>query len=169
MSLPKKNQEGRGVAMKVIVLKVRRQVNLQELEEVIQRGHTYEDGERERLGGAGGWQMPKDAQPGDLAIWYAGVPDQEYCAYGWVVGPPRRWEVRKYYGPVAGVQWLAPVRRQYVAEKSGFNEKTVNQFAETVYTRVDDFLKAVGFSRRFVAARELISAEIAIVAASMIA
>jgi hypothetical protein len=75
----------------------------------------------------------------------------------------------KVLGPVAGVQRLTPVRRQYVAEKSGFNAKTVNQFAETLYTRVDDFLKAVGFSRRFVAARELISEEIAIVAASMIA
>jgi hypothetical protein len=152
--------------MKVIVLKVRHQENLQELEEVIQRGHTYEDNERERLGGAGGWQMPKNAQPGDLAIWYAGAPDQEYCAYGWIIGDPHRWEARKYYGRVAGVRRLTPVGRRYVAEKSGFNEDTVNQFAETVYDRVDDFLRAVGFSRAFVAARELISEEISSIASS---
>jgi hypothetical protein len=55
-------------------------------------------------------------------------------------------------------QWAAC---QKVAAASGFNEKGVNQLAETVHGRVDDFLLAVGFNRLFVAARELISDEIA--------
>lgn len=83
--------------MKVIVLKVKGAANLDELAEVIQQGHTVE----------GGWQMPKDAAPGDLAVSYAGDPDQDYRA-----------------------------------------------------CRVEGFLLAVGFSQRFVAARELISDEV---------
>jgi cell wall-associated NlpC family hydrolase len=51
------------MAMKVIVLKVRHRENLDELDEVIKRRRTLE-------GGLGGWQMPRDAQPGDLVIWY---------------------------------------------------------------------------------------------------
>jgi hypothetical protein len=35
-------------------------------------------------------------------------------------------------------------RRKDVALASGFNEMTVNQLAETVHVRVEDFLKAVG-------------------------
>jgi hypothetical protein len=143
--------------MKVIVLKVRHKENLDELEEVIRRGRTLE-------GDLGGWQMPKDAQPGDLAIWYAASPDQEYRAYGWVSGIPSKPESErvKYYGPVAGVRSLpAAVPRQKVAAASGFNEKGVGQLAETVHRRTDDFLLAVGFDSRFVAARELISDEIA--------
>jgi len=66
--------------MRVIVLKVRRRENLEELAAVIRRGHTFDDDE------LGGWQMPKYAQPDDLAIWYAASPDQEYRAYGWVCG-----------------------------------------------------------------------------------
>lgn len=143
--------------MKVIVLKVRHKENLDELEEVIGRGRTLENG-------LGGWQMPKDAQPGDLAIWYAGSPDQDYRAYGWVSGVPSKPESErvKYYGPVAGVRSF-PTRapRQKVAAASGFNEKGVSQLAETVRERVDDFLLAMGFDSRFVAARELISDEIA--------
>lgn len=143
--------------MKVIVLKVRQQENLDELEEVIRRGRTLENG-------LGGWQMPKDAQPGDLAIWYAASPDQEYRAWGWVSGIARKpeSELIKYYGPVAGVRSLpTPVPRRDVAAASGFNEKNVGQLAETVHLRVDDFLLAVGFDKQFVAARELISHEVA--------
>lgn len=105
----------------MIVLKVRHKENLDELAEVIRRGRTLE-------GGEGGWQMPKHAQLGDLAIWYAASPDQEYRAYGWVSGPPVKpaGELVKYYGPVAGVRPLpAPVPRQVVAAASGFNEKGV--------------------------------------------
>jgi hypothetical protein len=69
--------------MKVIVLKVRHRENLDELAEVIRRQRTLE-------GGLGGWQMPRDAQPADLAIWYAASPDQEYRAYGWVSGTPHK-------------------------------------------------------------------------------
>jgi hypothetical protein len=62
--------------MKVIVLKVKGKGNLEELNEVIETGHTFNRG-------LGGWQMPKDARPGDLAVWYAASPDQDYRAYGW--------------------------------------------------------------------------------------
>jgi hypothetical protein len=53
------------------------------------------------------------------------------------------------------------VPRQEVAARSGFNEKGVGQLAETVRERVDEFLLALGFDKRFVAARELISDEVA--------
>lgn len=144
------------MAVRVIVLKVRHQENLEELAEVIRRGRTLE-------GGDGGWQMPKHAELGDLAIWYAASPDQEYRAYGWVAGTPVKpeEELVKYYGPVAGVRLLpAPVGRHVVAAASGFNEKGVGQLAEMVPDRVDEFLLAVGFDQRFVAARELISGEV---------
>lgn len=142
--------------MKVLVLKVKRKENLEELTGVIAQGRTFE-------GSDGGWQMPKDAQPGDLAIWYAGDPDQEYRAYGWVAGMPVKPdnEAMKYYGPVAGVRPLTPVPRKEVAAASGFNEKGVSQLAQTVRDRVDDFLLAVGFDRRLVAVREVISDEVA--------
>lgn len=145
------------MAVNVIVLKVRHKENLDELAEVIRRGRTLE-------GGEGGWQMPKGAQLGDLAIWYAASPDQEYRAYRWVSGPPAKpaGELVKYYGPVAGVRPLpAPVPRLVVAAASGFNEQGVGRLAEVVRHRVDDFLLAVGFGERFVAARELISGEVA--------
>lgn len=146
-----------GEGVKVIVLKVRHRENLDELDEVIGRGRTLD-------GGNGGWQMPKHAELGDLAIWYAASPDQEYRAYGWVAGTPVKpeGELVKYYGPVAGVRSLpAPVGRHVVAAASGFNEKGVGQLAEMVHQRVDEFLLALRFDHRFVAARELISDEVA--------
>jgi hypothetical protein len=148
--------DGEGITVKVVVLKVKHKENLEELAGVIAQGRTFE-------GGDGGWQMPKDAQPGDLAIWYAGDPDQEYLAYGWVVGVPVKpgHEAMKYYGPVAGVRPLKPVSRKEVAAASGFNGRGVSQLAQTVQEHVDDFLLAVGFDKRFVAAREVISDEIA--------
>jgi hypothetical protein len=145
-----------GIAVKVIVLKVRHKENLDELAEVIRRGRTLD-------GDDGGWQMPKNAELGDLAIWYAASPDQEYRAYGWVTDVPVKpaGELRKYYGPVAGVRLLTkPVPRHVAAAASGFNENGVGQLAEEVHQRVDDFLLALGFPERFVAARELISGEI---------
>lgn len=143
--------------MNVIVLKVRHRENLAELDEVIDRGRTLD-------GGNGGWQMPKHAELADLAIWYAASPDQEYRAYGWVAGTPVKpdGELVKYYGPVAGVRLLPePVARHVVAGASGFNEKGVGQLAEMVHRGVDEFLLALGFDQRFVAARELISDEVA--------
>src|ERR1039457_952438 len=142
--------------MKVIVLKVKGKENLEEVDDGVEAGHTFNRG-------LGGWQMPKDARPGDLAIWYAASPDQDYRAYGWVSGVPCKPEGQavKYYGTVAGVRSLIPVSRTKVAAASGFNETGVGQLAETVRDRVDDFLLAVGFPRRFVAAREVISAEVA--------
>lgn len=50
--------------------------------------------------------------------------------------------------------------RKVVAAASGFNERGVGQLAEMVHHRVDEFLLAVGFDERFVAARELISDEV---------
>lgn len=99
-------------------------------------------------------------------IWPSGIaasPDQEYRAYGWVAGAPVKpdGELVKYYGPVVGVRLLAePVSRHVAAAASGFNEKGVGQLAEVVHQRADDFLLALGFPERFVAARELISDEI---------
>jgi hypothetical protein len=70
-------------------------------------------------------------------------------------------ELTKYYGPVVGVRLLSkPVPRHIVAAAFGFNEKGVGQLAEVVYQRVDEFLLALGFPERFVAARELISDEL---------
>jgi hypothetical protein len=151
------------MAVKVIVLKVRHRENLEELAEVIRRGRTLD-------GGDGGWQMPKSAVAGDLAIWYAASPDQEYRAYGWVAGTPvkPKGELVKHYGPVVGVRLLrVPVGRGVVAAASGFNEKGVGQLAETVHDRVDEFLLAVGFDKRFVVVREQISDEVARVLGSL--
>lgn len=70
--------------------------------------------------------MPKHSQPGDLAIWYAASPDQEYRAYRWASGTPVKpsGELMKYHGPVVGVRRLTePVPRHIVAAASGFNEK----------------------------------------------
>jgi hypothetical protein len=139
--------EGGRDGMNVIVLKVRGRENLEELDGVIQRGQT-------RGGGLGDWQMPKDAQLGDLAVWYATSPHQEYRAYGWVAEVPRKppGQASKYYGSVAGVRSLVPASRKAVAAASGFNEAGVGQLAQTVPAPVDDFLLAVGFDRRFVEA-----------------
>jgi hypothetical protein len=82
---------GKATTMKVHVLKVRGPDNLYEMEQGIAAGHTV-----------GGWQMPKTAVPGDLAVWYAGSPDQDYRAWGWVVGFPTagfRESSRLYMGP----------------------------------------------------------------------
>jgi hypothetical protein len=149
--------------MQVIVLKVRYQENLDELAQTIQRGRTLD-------GSDGGWRMPVTAQPGDLAIWYAASPDQEYVAYGWIAGlPSKREPTRQPYGPVAGVRPLpgGPMPRAEVAAKAhGFQETNVGQLAVTVPEEIEGaFLRAVGFGKRFVEVRELISVEVARVVA----
>jgi hypothetical protein len=104
--------------VRVIVLKVKGSQNLAELEEVIEMGRTYQ----------GGWQMIKDADFGDLAVWYAGAPDQDYRAYGWVGGRPAKPSGSrvKFYGPVVGVRALERRKsRQQVAGACGFNERSV--------------------------------------------
>lgn len=85
--------------MEIRVLKVRREVNLNELSEVIATGHTV------TRQGQGGWQIPAESQVGDLAVWYSGNPQQNFVAYGWVCGLPYKpeGEQRKYYSPVCGV------------------------------------------------------------------
>ncbi len=142
---------GKAMTMKVHVLKVRGQDNLDEMEQGIAAGHTVD-----------GWQMPKTAVPGDLAVWYAASPDQDYRAWGWVVGLPRagfRESSRLYVGPVGGIQRIEPVKpRREIAEACGFNRDSVAQQAQTVPDEIaDDFLRALGLPRRFVTARELIS------------
>src|ERR1700690_2410164 len=115
--------------MKVVLLKVRYRENLDELAQTIQRGRTLD-------GPDGGWRMPVTAEPGDLAVWYAASPDQQYVAYGWITGPPsKRESTRQPYGPVAGVRPLpgGPVPRAAVAAKAdGFQETNVGQLAVTV-------------------------------------
>lgn len=65
--------------MKVVVLKVNHeQGNVDELDRGIQAGRTVD-----------GWQMPKHSGPGDIAVWYASAPRQEYIAWGWVTATPR--------------------------------------------------------------------------------
>jgi hypothetical protein len=55
------------------------------------------------------WQSLKDAQTGNIAVWYV-AGDQVYAAWGWVSGPSVRVapgeEFGPYKGPVAGTQWL---------------------------------------------------------------
>jgi len=147
--------------MRVIVLKVRQKKNLEELDLAIERRRTLE--EDLHAPEPGGWKMLKNAQPGDMAIWYAASPDQEYRAWGWVVGRPVPSPVQSgiYFGPVAAVRRLAPVSRMKVAEASGFNRDGVKQRAEEVRLRTDEFLLAVGIDNKIVRNRELISAEIA--------
>jgi hypothetical protein len=138
--------------MHVIVLKVRRQENLDELAQAIQRGRTLD-------GPEGGWRMRVTAQPGDLAVWYAVSPDQQYVAYGWITGlPSKREPTRQPYGPVAGVRLLphGPVSRVAVAAKThGFQETNVGRLAVTVPEEVEGaFLRALGFEKEFVEARD---------------
>lgn len=149
--------------MRVLVLKVRYQENLDELAQVIQRGRTLD-------GSDGGWWMPVTGEPGDLAVWYAASPDQQYVAYGWIAGrPSAREPTRQPYGPVVGVRPLpgGPVSRAAVAPKAhDFQKSNVNQLAVTVPEESEGaFLRALGFAKRFVEVRELISMEIACVVA----
>ena len=93
--------------------------------------------------------MPKTALPGDLAIWYAASPDQDYRAWGWVAGLPVRGfreSDRLYMGPVAGIRRIEPVRpRHEVAGACGFNRDSVTQQAQTVPDEiVDDSCELLG-------------------------
>jgi hypothetical protein len=149
--------------MQIIVLKVRHQENLDELAQAIQRGRTLD-------GPDGGWRMPVSAQPGDLAVWYAASPDQQYVAYGWITGfPSKREPTRQPYGPVAGVRLLpgGPVSRAAVAAKAhGFQETNVDRLAVTVPEEIEGaFLRALGLGKRFAEVREVISLEVARVVA----
>ena len=143
----------RMTTVKIHVLKVRHQENLDEMEAGISVGHTVD-----------GWQIPKGAEPGDLVVWYAASPDQKYRAWGWVADTPEpgfRGSSRIYKGPVTGIRAIKPVPRSKVADTCGFNRDTVNPLAETVPDDIaDDFLRALGFGARFVTARGLISAEV---------
>jgi hypothetical protein len=147
--------------MEIRVLKVRGEASLDELKEVIATGHTV------TRQGQDGWQMPASSQVGDLAIWYSGVPQQEFVAYGWVCGLPYKpkEEQRKYYGPVCGVAGLpnGPKPRAEVGAASDFmaDADEVVPMAQTVPRNHGAFLLALGFSPRFVEARQHISEEVA--------
>lgn len=144
--------------MQVIVVKVRHQENLDELAQVIKRGRTLD-------GPDGGWRMPVTAQPGDLAVWYAGSPDQQYVAYGWITDfPVKREPTRQPYGPVAGVRPLpggAVPRTTVAKETHGFQGTNVSQLAVTVPAEVEEaFLRALGLDQWWIEAREWISLEV---------
>jgi hypothetical protein len=148
--------------MEVRVLKVRGQANLNELREVISIGHTVAWHE------LGGWQTPAPTKVGDLVVWYSGAPHQEFVAYGWACGPPRKPqdEKVKHYGPVCAVAPLpgGSKPRAEVGARSGFmaDADEVVPMAQTVPgDRIIAFLRALGFSAGFVDMREQISAEVA--------
>ena len=145
--------------MQVIVLKVRHQENLDELAQIIKRGRTLD-------GPHSGWRMPVTAQLGDLAVWYAGSPDQRYVAYGWITDfPAKREPTRQPYGPVAGVRCLpsGPVPRTTVAEEThGFQGTSVSQLAVTVPAEDQDaFLRSLRLDQRWIEACAFISLEVA--------
>jgi hypothetical protein len=149
--------------MQVIVLKVRYQTNLDELAQTVQRGRTLD-------GSDSGWRMPVTALPGDLAVWYAASPHQQYVAYGWITGvPSKREPTRQPYGPVTGVRLLpggAVSRAEVAAKTHGFQGTNVGQLAGTVPEEVEGaFLRALGFGKRFIEVRDLISLEVAHVVA----
>jgi|SRR5712691_6187712 len=130
--------------MKVRVLKVDHdQANLDELGRGLQVGQT-----------ARGWQMPKQSSPGDIAVWYAAAPRQEYIAWGWVAGTPRpgfRGNDSLYVGTVLGMRALKPVPRLQAAELSGFNRdpNSVIPQAQTVPDEMTaDFLTSLSLDPR---------------------
>lgn len=126
--------------MKIRVLKVDNdQANVDELNLGLRAERTVN-----------GWQMPKYSGPGDIAVWYAAAPRQEYIAWGWVAGVPKpgfRGNDRLYIGPVAGMRHMEPVPRLEAAGSSGFNQDpdSVIPQAQTVPDEMaDDFLVALG-------------------------
>lgn len=97
-----------------------------------------------------GWQMPKHSRAGDIAVWCAAAPRQEYVAWGWVADAPKpgfRGNDNLYVGPVAGMRPMQPVPRLKAAEPSGFNRdpNSVIPQAQTISDEMtDDFLSALG-------------------------
>jgi hypothetical protein len=92
------------------------------------------------------WQMPRDARPGDVAVWYAsGRNAGIYVAWGWVDGIP--YHVEKGFGPyrgtVAGMRELEEVPRQDVIAYCGVNGG-VQSYQTLTDARALDFLEAVG-------------------------
>jgi hypothetical protein len=139
--------------VKVRVLKVDSDmVNVDELNEGIRVGRTVD-----------GWQMPKDSVPGDVAVWYAASPRQEYIAWGWIADTTRpgfRGNDSLYVGPVVGMRSMEPISRFEAAESSGFNRdpNSVIPQAQTVPDEMADaFLGALGLDPRLM---EQISSEI---------
>ena len=92
------------------------------------------------------WQMPKDARPGDVAVWYASGPHAGiYVAWGWVDGVPYHVEEGPgpYRGTVGGMRQLDEVTRQYVIDHCGVNGG-VQSYQTLTRDRALDFLEAVG-------------------------
>ena len=141
--------------IKVHILQVDTQpVNVAEFEESLAIGHTVDE--------AHGWEMPKNAEPGDLVVWYA-AGRSEFVARGWVEDHPHpgtRNGHPSYMGPVVGMQRIKAVHRMTVKDSCGVDGG--HQGYQTVReTVVGEFLLALKFPRRFVSASELISAEVA--------
>lgn len=123
------------VLTKVHVLQVNTDpANVADLTAAVASGRTDEDG----------WQMPKNAAPGDLVIWYA-AGRQQFVARGWVEEPPRPVKTGPgpFRGRVAGMRWIKPVDRRKVFEECG-----VNGGLQSYQTVKDDvavaFLQSVG-------------------------
>ncbi len=116
-------------------------------------GHTVDE--------VDGWQMPKNAMPGDLVVWYA-AGRSEFVARGWVEARSHlsSWKGHpSYMGPVAGMQKIEAVDRLTVKDACGVDGG--HEGYQTVPdAKVDNFLRVLKFSSEFVPARELISAEI---------
>ena len=116
--------------VKVHVLQVdRNPENIAELEAGIAAGRTIDD-----------WQMPRDAKPGDLVIWYA-AGRQKYIARGWMDAIPT--EVREgpgpYRGPVADMERIEP----WVDRKKVITDCGIDGGVESYQTVDDEF--AAGF------------------------
>lgn len=109
-------------------------VNLEELEECLKHRHTVD-----------GWQMPKGAKPGDVAVWYATLPVGAYVAWGWVEEAPHKVDEGHgpYRGPVKGMRSLQPpVSRADVIRACGIDGGV--QSYQTVKDRAPAFLEAIG-------------------------
>ena len=110
--------------------------NVEELDRSLRAGHTETD-----------WQMPKDARPGDLAVWYAsGRHAGNYVAWGWVGwGSPVMFKEGPgpYRGTVGWMRELSKVTRQDVIDHCGVNGG-VQSYQTLTGDRALDFLEAVG-------------------------
>lgn len=112
-----------------------RKENTEELARCVRIGRTETD-----------WQMPRDARPGDLAVWYAsGRNAGIYVAWGWVDGVPYHVDEGPgpYRGTVAGMRELEEVTRQNVIDYCGVNGG-VQSYQTLTGARALDFLEAVG-------------------------
>lgn len=133
----------------VHVLQVDRDpANLAELEAGLTARHTMD-----------GWQMPKGAKPGDVAVWYATLPTGAYVAWGWVEEAPQKVDDghSPYRGPVKAMRsLLPPVSRVDVFQRCGVDGGI--QSYQTLKGNAPGFLEAVGLGLISEAVSEVVSA-----------